>query len=69
MREFEVGPKQRPDFTRRLWRIFDYVRDRTGHYHDRYVTLVLQEAKLRLGPADEITEESLRKWRAQHPHP
>ena len=69
MRAVQVGPKERPDFTRRLWSIFDYVHDKTGQYHDRQVALILDEAGLQFGPADVVTAERLPKWRAQHPRP
>ena len=66
IRELRVGPKQRPDFTRRLWRLCQYVCEQTGTYHDRLVAEVLSAVGVKLGRG-ELDEFALRKWRGQHP--
>jgi hypothetical protein len=69
MMKVPIGPKRRPDTVRLLWRLFDYVCNTSGGYHDRLVATILDERGFMLGPSEDISDSSLRKWRDQHDRP
>jgi hypothetical protein len=60
----EIGPRQRPDFTRRLTEIYRHIRERTGHWHDEKVADILYD--LTPDPKHPPSAESLKVWRNEH---
>jgi len=60
----QFGPRQRPDYTRRLTAICKHIRERSGQWHDTHVVTILND--LAPDSADPMTAVALKEWRKRH---
>lgn len=58
----QYGPRQRPEYTERLTKIYEHIHERTRGWHDALLADILTD----LMPDASYTEQALKEWRSRH---